>query len=53
MAPGSSFPSAWSPHGKTLYADRLEVSFTDADVYAIAISLPPGDHDALETFRLK
>src|SRR5205807_1659338 len=29
---------AWSPDGKTLYADRLEVSFTDADVYAIEVA---------------
>ena len=29
---------AWSPDGKTLYANRLEVSFTDADIYAIDIA---------------
>jgi len=29
---------AWSPDGKTLYANRLEVSFTDADIYAIDIT---------------
>jgi dipeptidyl aminopeptidase/acylaminoacyl peptidase len=29
---------AWSPDGKTLYANRLEVSFTDADVYAIDVA---------------
>ncbi len=26
---------AWSPDDKTLYANRVEVSFTDSDVYAI------------------
>jgi dipeptidyl aminopeptidase/acylaminoacyl peptidase len=29
---------AWSPDGKTLYANRLEVSFTDADIYAIDVA---------------
>jgi dipeptidyl aminopeptidase/acylaminoacyl peptidase len=29
---------AWSPDGKTLYAVRLEVSFTDADTYAIDVA---------------
>ena len=29
---------AWSPDGKTLYADRVEVSFTDSDIYAIDVS---------------
>lgn len=31
---------AWSPDGKTLYANRLEVSFTDADIYAIDVAGP-------------
>ncbi|HEY6181955.1 MAG TPA: S9 family peptidase [Terriglobales bacterium] len=29
---------AWSPDSKTLYANRREVSFTDADVYAIDVA---------------
>jgi dipeptidyl aminopeptidase/acylaminoacyl peptidase len=29
---------AWSPDGKTLYANRGEVTFTDADVYAIDVA---------------
>jgi len=29
---------AWSPGGRTLYANRLEVSFTDADIYAIDVA---------------
>ena len=28
---------AWSPDGKTLYANRAEVSFTDSDVYAVDV----------------
>ena len=28
----------WSPNGKTLFANRSEVSFTDADVYAIDVA---------------
>jgi dipeptidyl aminopeptidase/acylaminoacyl peptidase len=28
---------AWSPDGKTIYATRVEVSFTDADVYAVDV----------------
>ena len=29
---------AWSSDGKTLYANRIEVSFTDADVYAVDVA---------------
>ena len=29
---------AWSPDGKTLYANRIEASFTDADVYAVDVA---------------
>ncbi len=29
---------AWSPDGKTLYANRFEISFTDADVYAVDVA---------------
>jgi dipeptidyl aminopeptidase/acylaminoacyl peptidase len=29
---------AWSPDGKTLYATRIEISFTDADVYAVDVA---------------
>jgi dipeptidyl aminopeptidase/acylaminoacyl peptidase len=29
---------AWSPDGKTLYASRVEVTFTDADVYAVDVA---------------
>jgi len=29
---------AWSRDGKTLYANRAEVSFTDADVYAVDVA---------------
>ena len=29
---------AWSPDGRTLYANRVEVSFTDADVYAVDVA---------------
>jgi len=28
----------WSPDGKTLYANRSEISFTDADVYSIDVA---------------
>ena len=28
---------AWSPDGKILYANRFEISFTDADVYAVDV----------------
>jgi dipeptidyl aminopeptidase/acylaminoacyl peptidase len=28
---------AWSPDGRTLYANRVEVTFTDADVYAVDV----------------
>lgn len=28
---------AWSPDAKTIYANRMEVSFTDADVYAVDV----------------
>jgi dipeptidyl aminopeptidase/acylaminoacyl peptidase len=30
--------TAWSPDGKTLYGNRTETSFTDADVYAIDVA---------------
>jgi len=29
---------AWSPDGKTVYANRGEISFTDADVYSIDVA---------------
>jgi Tol biopolymer transport system component len=29
---------AWSPDGKTLYANRSDVSFTDSDVYAVDVA---------------
>ncbi len=29
---------AWSPDDRTLYANRMEVSFTDSDVYAIDVA---------------
>jgi dipeptidyl aminopeptidase/acylaminoacyl peptidase len=29
---------AWSADGKTLYADRAEVSFTDSDIYAVDVT---------------
>src|SRR5262249_17283308 len=29
---------AWSPDGKTIYANRLEISFTDSDVYAVDVA---------------
>jgi dipeptidyl aminopeptidase/acylaminoacyl peptidase len=29
---------AWSPDGKTLYATRIEISFADADVYAVDVA---------------
>jgi dipeptidyl aminopeptidase/acylaminoacyl peptidase len=29
---------AWSPDGKTLYANRVEVTYTDADVYAVDVA---------------
>ncbi|TLZ24109.1 MAG: hypothetical protein E6K29_17390 [Gammaproteobacteria bacterium] len=29
---------AWSPDGNTLYANRFEISFTDADVYAVDVA---------------
>src|SRR5207245_10105651 len=29
---------AWSPDGKTVYANRGEISFTDADVYRIDVA---------------
>ena len=29
---------AWSPDGKTIYANRGEVSFTDSDVYAVEVA---------------
>ena len=29
---------AWSPDGKTLYANRIEASFTDADIYAVDVA---------------
>jgi dipeptidyl aminopeptidase/acylaminoacyl peptidase len=29
---------AWSPDGQTLYANRFEVSFSDADVYAVDVA---------------
>ena len=44
---------AWSPDGKILYANRVEVSFTDSDVYAVdvasrkATSLTPHDGKVL------
>ncbi len=28
---------AWSPDGKTLYANRIEISFTDSDIYAVDV----------------
>jgi Tol biopolymer transport system component len=35
-APNRNWSSvAWSPDGKTLYANRFDVSFTDSDVYAV------------------
>ena len=34
----SLFSVAWSPDGKTLFANRIEVSFTDADVYAVDVA---------------
>jgi len=37
--PNHSWSSvAWSSDGKTLYANRIEVSFTDADVYAVDVT---------------
>lgn len=29
---------AWSPDGRTLYADRYDISFTDADAYAVDVA---------------
>ncbi len=29
---------AWSPDGKTLYANRVDINFTDADVYAVDVA---------------
>jgi len=38
-SPDRSWASiAWSPDGKTLYATRTDVSFTDADVYAVDVT---------------
>jgi dipeptidyl aminopeptidase/acylaminoacyl peptidase len=34
----SWYSVAWSPNGTTLYANRVEVSFTDADVYAVDVA---------------
>jgi dipeptidyl aminopeptidase/acylaminoacyl peptidase len=47
-APNCSWnPVAWSPDGKTIYANRWEVSYIDADIYAVdattgkAVNLTP------------
>ncbi|HTM88331.1 MAG TPA: S9 family peptidase [Terriglobales bacterium] len=38
-APNRSWGSvAWSPDGKTLYANRYDVSFTDSDIYAVDVA---------------
>jgi dipeptidyl aminopeptidase/acylaminoacyl peptidase len=43
-SPNHSWGSvAWSPDGETLYANRIEVSFTDSDVYAVDVAR--GDND--------
>lgn len=38
-APNCSWnPVAWSPDGKTIYANRWEVSYIDADIYAVDVA---------------
>ena len=45
----SWYSVAWSPNGTTLYANRVEVSFTDADVYAVDVA--SGQDDESDSAR--